>query len=79
METTTTYPADADPAEPIDSRRSTSIGWETAARQHVHRLIRWIRRGSLVRSNLLASILIAAVTPVIQSNPVIMRSTAGRE
>jgi hypothetical protein len=51
----------------------------TAARQCVYRLIWRIRRGRFVRGDLLASILIAAVAPIIQGNPVIMLSAAGRE
>jgi hypothetical protein len=45
----------------------------------VYRLIWWIRRGRFVCSKLLASILIAGVAPIIQGNPVIVRSAAGRE
>ena len=54
-------------------------GRDTAAGQCVYRLIWWIRRGRLVCGKLLASILIAAVTLVIQGNPVVMGSTAGRD
>jgi hypothetical protein len=61
--------------------RSTNIpnGRDTAAGPHVHRLIRRIRCWRLVCGKLLASILIAAVTLVIQGNPVVMGSTAGRD
>ena len=51
----------------------------TAAGQRVNRLIWWIRCRRFVRGKLLASILIASVAPIIQGNPVIMRSAAGRE
>jgi hypothetical protein len=78
MNTTATYAADPAHPDPADSR-NTSIGRETAAGPRPHRLIRRIRRRRLVCSKLLASILIAAVTPISQGNPVIMRSAAGRE
>jgi len=51
----------------------------TSAGQCVYRLIWRIRRWRLVCRDLLAGILIAAIAPVIQGNPVIMRSAAGRE
>jgi len=78
-----TYPADAadstDPAHMPCPRRSANTRWHTAAGKYVHRLIGRIRRRRLVRGNLLASILIAAVAPIIQDHSVIMRRTAGRE
>ena len=51
----------------------------TAAGECVYRLIWWIRCRRFVRGDLLAGVLIAAIAPVIQGNPVIMLSAAGRE
>jgi hypothetical protein len=72
----TTYTAHADPAE---SRRRTNTRRHTAAGAYVHCLIGRIGSRRFIRGNLLASILIAAVTPIIQGDPVVMRSAAGRE
>jgi hypothetical protein len=49
------------------------------AGQRVYRLIWWIRRRRFVCGNLLASILIAAVAPIIQGNSIVMRSATARE
>jgi hypothetical protein len=77
--TTTTNPAQ--PAEPADMHAAAGDARNsgTTAGQRVYRLIWRIRRGRLVGGDLLASILIAAVAPVIQGNPVIMLCAATRE
>ena len=68
------------PADAADMRSANIPNvWDTAAGQCVYRLIWWIRRGRLVGGDLLASILIAGVALIIQGNPVVMRSAAGRE
>ena len=88
METAAAYPTAAYPTQPANADSphmhsadsgSTNVRPETAAGQRMYRLIRRIRCRRLILSNLLASSLIAAVTPLIEGHPFIMRSAAGRE